>query len=340
MKLLFKTTTETPVIVTDSNFKEHYPQVNNNTRWEPLAKMIKQVTKTYIIPFVTKEFYDFLADKYHADGEMTVKEKEVLELLQDAIAEYTVWKISPRMNVTVADFGVTEENGDRGTNNPATQWRYKHAMWNVMVDADNHLDAALKYIEENISDFDVFNLNRAKLLVNDCFVRNTAAVQAHVDISNSRRTYRKMIPSILRVQREHIFKLLGREQYRDLLLKLRDGNELTESEAGLLAVVSEVTVLHSFSRALPAMSVKVNAGSVFVISDVDGMNTKQTAHLQTIEFLKNQTESDAGAAETHLLAYLYENQDDLPIWAESQAKKDADENDQDPFTFGAGGLFM
>ena len=341
MKLLFKTNTDNAKTVADTNFKDHYPQVNKNTEWQPIAKMIKQVTKSYVIPFITAELYADLADKYHEDAdEMSDKEKELLETLQDAIAEYTVWKISPRINITVADFGVREEAGDRGTSNPAEAWRYKVAMFAVMLDADKHIDEALKYLQDNSADFEEFNLNRAKLLVNDCFLPNTSAVQQHIDISNSPRTFRKLIPSILRAQRKNILVLLGKEQYDDLITKIRTNAELTEVEQGLLAIVSECTALHAFTRALPSMSCKIENGSVFTVSDIDGMNTKQTAHLKTIEFLMNQTESDAQAAETHLLAYLYEYKEDLPIWAESLAKERQDNRENFPRTFGHGAVFL
>lgn len=338
MKLLFKLVGEpTKPTLGDTNFRNHYPDINVNTGWQSVRHAVKQATRAYVIPYITEKLYKGIAEKYDTSAEMNADEKELLEMLQDCIAEYTIWHLSPRLNITISDFGIRQDNGSNGTSNPAQMWAYKHAMWKVMESADRQLDSILRFLEAKT--FADYEDARAELTPDDLLVSHTNDFQKWVDISKSRRTFVKLLPSIRKAQDSHIKTLLGVEQYAELLEKRKD-NSLNGTERNLLEIVQKCLVYESFVQGLPFLRCKIDGGAVFSLTDIDGMNTKQTGHYELVEQLKQQAIKDSYEAECELKNYLYENVEELPTWGESEAKKSQDSSTGMPFTFGAGGVFL
>src|SRR5687768_17537888 len=105
MKLLFKVsnTGGNPAKVVHSNFREHYSGINVNTAWATLEPTIRKVTTEHLIPVVTREIYDVIADKYDADEALTDQETDFLALCQDVIAYFTMLSVAPELNVGVSD---------------------------------------------------------------------------------------------------------------------------------------------------------------------------------------------------------------------------------------------
>lgn len=339
MKLLFKLAGE-PVKPTlgDTNFREHYPDINVNMGWASVKHAIKQSTRAFVIPYISQKLYDSIAEKYAASVEnMTDKEKELLEMMQDCISEYTVGHISPRLNITISDFGIRQESGSNGTSNPAQMWAYKHAFWQIKVSADRQLDDILRFLEKN--EFAEYEEARQELIADDLLVSHTDDFQKWVDISNSRRTFIKLLPSIRKAQDSHIKTLLGKEQYTALLEK-KKADDLTATERNLLEIVQKCLVYEAFAQGLPFLRCKIDGGSVFAISDIDGMNTKQSGHFTIVEQLRQQAIKDSYEAKCELKKYLYENMEELPVWAESEAKKTQDAAVGMPKIYGVGGVFL
>ena len=101
MDLLFKITTGEPedkASIKDTTFKDHYPSVNRNFAWSSLKPFIRQATREYILPYLGEEMYGALADDYQA-GTLGSEQAEVVELLQDCIAYYTIVDCLPIHNI-------------------------------------------------------------------------------------------------------------------------------------------------------------------------------------------------------------------------------------------------
>lgn len=312
MELLFNIP-DTAKTIGETNFQDHYARVNKNMDINAFKVELRKVTRDIIVPSVTREFYDYLANKYQAGSNMTAYESEVLFMLQDCIAEYAIWKMSPAFNVTLGDLGIQENHGSQGQAPAAAQWRYKNFHWNVMKQADEHHDAALTYLEKNAAEFEVFNLNRAKLKIDSFLVRTTEDFEQFVNISGSRRTFRKMIPSMLKANLRYILTILGKPFYNELLEQLK-GDTLTEKNKEVLLRVQEVICHFALFHAIPHLAVMIEEDGIFLLSSTDGMNTKNLAHESRLQDLKESANSDAVQAIDALKNYLYVNVEHFPLW--------------------------
>lgn len=343
MKLLFSIP-PTGESVGDTDFQSHYPRVNKNMDITAFATEIRKVTRDMIIPFVTKEFYDDLATKYHDDfSNMNDEEKEpfeeVLLLLKDAIAEYTIWKLSPSYNVTIGDMGIQESHSSDGLSPAASQWRYKHFHWNVMLNADRHLDMALTYLEENADKFTKFKSARASLRISDSLVRTTKDFEQYIHLNGSRRTFRKLVPSILQVTRRHAIPVLGKAYYEELLEEIREG-DLSEENKEILPHIQEVICHHALLHAIPTLAVLIEEDGIFALTTTDGMNTRQLAHESRLQDLKDRAEKDANQAKDYLINFLYASEDDYPTWKDSEAYTAYGDDTGLPMSWGDGGVMI
>lgn len=314
MQLLFKPASGATTVGA-TNFKDHYPHVNKNMSWDVFLPVIRQVTRDYIQPYIGKEFYDAFAAEYHTDENgMSEDEQWLLSLLQDAIAKYTVWTMSPSLNVTIGDMGIQEQHGKEGMTPAASTWRYYHFYWKVMVDADKHLDTALQYLEDNGTAFDDFD--ETLLTFPDAIMRTTADFEKHFWLNGSRRTFLKLQPSINLVTRRKIVTVLGQSQYDELLAAQKAGN-LTTAQRALLEKCQAVIAHAAIAIAVPQLAVIVESNGIFVVSSSDGQNTKQTATEERIKHVQVQAQADADEALAHLTDWLYVNEDSFATWKAS-----------------------
>lgn len=324
--------------VSDTNFKDFYQNVNKNIHWATFLPDVRRVSRDIIAPAITEEFYAYLLDQYHTNASaLTDAENAVLEYLQDAAAFYTVWKLSPKHNVTIGEMGVQEQSGTDGTSTPSSQWRYKNFHWNIMKEADELLDRALAYLEKNQDSFTTFKNNKANLIINDSYVRHTDDYQEFIHIHDSRRTFTKLIPSLRKAQREVIEKMLGYEYHVELLTQLQGGTLTAENEK-VVKLVQELQVYQSLQYALPHLSVVIESDGIKLVTSTDGMNSKQTAHDERLAALKHRNDKDVDKAHQNLIEFLYSNEDDYPTWKNSDAYTYFDQDDSGyPLTFEGGG---
>lgn len=312
MKLLFNIP-DAAKTIGETNFQQHYARVNKNMDINAFKVELRKVTRDMIVPSVTQEFYDYLATKYKAGTQMTAYETEVLFLLQDTIAEYVIWQMSPAFNVTIGDLGIQENHGSQGQAPAASQWRYKNFHWKVMKRADEHHDATLTYLEENATQFATFKANRAKLRIDDFLVRTTKDFEEYININGSRRTFRKMIPSMLKANLRYVLPILGKPFYNELLGQMKEG-DFSPANKEILPLIQEVICHYALLYAIPHLAVMIEEDGIFVLSSTDGMNTKNLAHEERIQDLKESTNADAIQAVTSLKNYLYANMEDFPLW--------------------------
>lgn len=315
MQLLFKITTgveEAKALIKDTTFKDHYPSVNRNMSWLSIKPYIKQATRDKIIPFIGEALYDDLVTKYQADQFISNEATEILDLLQDAIAYYTIEVALPTLNVVIADMGVQESIGKEGTSLPVSRWRYDRIIESVGTTANTNLDTILQKLEQfiavPIAYFDLWKDDKAYTHgVSDLF-RATADLNEFLNINNSRRTFLAILPHIERSEIAAVQETVCVEQYE----RIRDGileGDLTAEEKKLVPLMQELAALDAASHASPDLALVIEGAKKrgsFVGSDAAGL-----AHL------REQYRNDAYNAQGKLTDFLHKNADDYPLFKAS-----------------------
>lgn len=346
MKLLFKPKVSTQFThVKDYNFREHYPGAHANLAWDTLEPFIRQATKSHILTYIGKEQYDDLTTEYHNDS-LSEEQKELVEHLQDAIAYYTAYDAMPILNTNIAAMGVQQAAANDSSSVPTNQWSYKNTRWQTIQKADTFLDQALAYLEDNLSDFTIYQSSGAYRIHTSNFFTTTTTLNAYLNIQSSRRSFSVLSKYLIKAEERYLLPILGDQFFNDLKTKLKD-NTLTNLQKTLIPYLQRVVSEYGLFEAIPHLTLIIESDGFKIISSGDGMDDRKNltnfTHRDAIESLKYKAEENGRTYTADLIKFLFKKVEDYPLWKESDFYKNQDVNNLNNIytsTCGTGGLFL
>lgn len=327
MKSIFKKTSGSPSAtdkVGDYNFKEHYPDVNQNLLWAELTPYVRQATRRFLLPFVGTDLYDDIADMIEDGDTLDAAQTELVERLRDAVAYCAIMTALPKKKTAIASMGAVEPVAKEGTTS-SSLWGFRTTLWSVAQDADRCVDELLEFLESRVKagdvyfdlwkDSDAFNIGKADLF------RTTADFQSFQNINSSRRTYLAILPILKQSTKTHLIPILGQEQYDELVEALRD-NDLSGEEMKLLEHVRSVLAAWAVYYAASKMTILPDQDGFRVISNADAIDQRAYSTettLSAIERIRSSAEQEARTNTADLQAFLSANAADYPTWKDSDA---------------------
>jgi hypothetical protein len=290
-----------------------------------------------LTPYLTQQLVNDLKTKFEADT-LSDEETELVKLINDATAHYAVWMASPHLNLTIANMGIVQQSDTQGTSVSVDAWRYKHHYWKAMKKADQMLDRAIQYINDNLSDFSLYTANSH--LFQNTLITTLDDFQKYVDLNDSYRTFIKLLPFIRKAERQYLVNEISRAQLDDLHTK-RKADNLSDLETELLEKSQEVIANAALMNALPRLSILLDNGNAFMVSSMEGMNTKEVRHDSAITDLKEQLNDDTQQAINELQIFLQTNVDSFTLFKNSNLYTNFHtEHQYQDLNFGDGGVFM
>lgn len=305
MDLLFKLNSG-QTIVGQSNFVDHYANINNNMTFAKLNPSIRQATALYIVPWLGQAFYDDIAAKYQGST-LNGFESALCVILRDAVAYYTVYHHASSASANLSELGFQNRTSTDGTTQYIAQWQYRNIMQNLIKNGDAFLDDALKYIEDNASQFGLYSQ------VTDTLLINTANdLTKYINTNNSIRAYTTLIPFIKKATTQYI-KTIITDTVHDALITAIDADTLTAAQTSLLEKIQPCLAEYALHIAIPHLTIDLTEGKLTMLSSSDGMSQKNTAQTESINALLAQTLKDAKTAEAALIDFVVENKADYGI---------------------------
>lgn len=334
MKLLFKVAAVAPADpeVQHTNFKTFYPEVNHSMAWDELAPYVEQATEIYVLPYVGSDTYDPIADAFETDGgtSLSGKQKELMRLLQRAIAYYTIAHALPKKLTVMASMGAVNANPSGGAVPPA-QWMFKNALWSVTKDADTFLDAALAYLQKEVATFTAWKASDAYSEGKADFFRSVKEFQAYHHIGSSFRTFLALLGYIQKATDRYIRTILGDSLLDELVTAVKGGGALSDDQKKLLHYVRSALAPWSVFMAIPHLTCIVEQDGLKVVSSTDGMDSRGNAtsafYKEGIDRHRMSCEDNGRTAQADLVEFLFKKSADFPAWLESDYYKAATTSD-------------
>jgi hypothetical protein len=324
MKLLFKDSGAAKPKISDTNFAEHYPAVHQNMSWLSLQTFVRQATEEHVLKYIGEDLYNPIATKFNDSTALTPTEASFLSKMQDAIAYYTIYLATPFINVTIGDMGAQQSSSSEGTSNPASQWAYKNLVWKVCLKADSLMDSLLSWMEKRVKAEDpYFGDWKASLEYKagtSALFRRIEDLEQFINIHNSRRTFLALLPYLDKVYQKHIIPVIGQELFNQITDQIQASN-LTAENLKLLPILQRVVAEWVVVLAIPHLAVVMEASGFKIVSESDGMshrsNLQNQQHMEAINALKYQAESDGKTFKAELFSFVYSNQADYPLFTAS-----------------------
>ena len=328
MNILYKLTNAVPgkEKVGDSNFKDFYPAIHRNMAWGTIYPYIEQATTLFVIPWIGQEYYDALAARYQANQVTDATEVKILNYLQTAIAQYTIYHAMPSLNLVVADMGIQQPSSVEGSSTTANQWSFKTNRWTTLLNGDKFLDNAMAYLETATGpnfqawiDSDEYDRGRSM------FFRLPLQVSEYLNTQSSRRSYAALLPYLKQAEEENLEITIGSAMLTELSSKW-DQDNLSVKEKQLLSLVRKYIANQGLLEALPHLAIVIDGDGFRIVSSSDGFddrrNLTNSNHQQSVERLKYKAQEKAARYHADILSLLYGNPDDFPTWKSSTAYRE------------------
>jgi hypothetical protein len=179
----------------------------------------KRVERKIILDLIGQEQYDtIVVHSYDADSTEPIN--QVKELLEEAVANYSLFLALPTINVLVTNSGTkTAENKDASN----ADWKDKRDLSRSLLKTYNEaLDDAFQIMEENIADFETWRASKYYTVFKDLIVQQTTTFNDHFSIQKNRQTFTALKPAMREVEDQYLKAMLGIETLNLLKTKSID----------------------------------------------------------------------------------------------------------------------
>ncbi len=308
---------------------KQYIAIDENAKMDTLKLYITEAEQQFLLPLLGKTFYDALIAAYDdVNGDIDAEGfdenlKLIFPYIQRPLSYYAQLLAIKPLSASFGELGLRQDRGQ--DNDPAPRWMIEDLQLESLKRGDTHAEKLLLFLEENASategDYEQWFADIvANTKMSGLIVYGTAIAQKYIDINNSRRVFLQLKATIQTLERRYVPKLVGQDQYDELVTQLQTGNVPAENSA-LLLKLEPIISKRALYMKLPFMRVSINADGLWLYSDTTELRRKDfLATKEDINALRCQLKDDEGgylADEAELRQFILDNIGDYPLIAES-----------------------
>jgi hypothetical protein len=307
------------LITTQTEFKQ-YIAMDVNTSMETLLPFINEAEQLFIKDLLGVEFYEELKSAYSASvaeepEELSEELAALLPYVQRSLAYYTQLLSIPQLSVTFGDMGVRQHRADES--DAAPRWKEEKLLYNALKNGDLHAEKLLAFLEAHADDYETWSDSSANTSRAGYIVHNTEIASCHIDISSSRRIFLQLRPTMNQIEKRFIPKLIGQDQYDELVTAIQEGDELSEEQQALTVRLEAIICKRALFMRLPFMRVSITQDGLWLTSE--GTDLRNAYHIATQAEIKalrcELMDGDLGylADERELNQFIVDNIGDYPL---------------------------
>lgn len=195
----------------------------------------KRIERKIILDLIGQEQYTSLVD-LPLEEENTMPIYQVKELLEEAVANYSLFLAMPTINILITNSGTKTSENKEATN---ADWKDKRDLNRSLLKTYNEaLDDAFQIMEENVADFPDWRDSKYYTVFKDLIVYQTTIFNDHFSIQKNRQTFCALKPYIREVEDQYFKAMLGDETLIVLKTKSEDYIIISAQEIAQKAIVA------------------------------------------------------------------------------------------------------
>jgi hypothetical protein len=203
--------------------------------FEKVLPFAKRVERKIILDLIGQEQYDVLAD-LPLDPSNAKLVYKVKELLEEAVANYSLFLAMPTINILITNSGSKTTENKEASN---ADWKDKRDLNRSLLKTYNEaIDDAFQIMEENVSDFPEWAASKYYTVFKDLIVQQTTTFNNHFSIQKNRQTFCALKPAMREVEDQYFRAMLGAETLSLLKTKTTDPVILDAQELAQKACVA------------------------------------------------------------------------------------------------------
>lgn len=290
------------IVKTIETFKKHVT-CGFNFDFNLIAPYVKSQERKHIKPVIGSELYASW-DTAPTEG----IPKQVYELLQEASANFAMLNYTHVGVVHISDAGFHISTNQNTT--PAGWGQLKDLRRQLLRTANEALDEALEIMEAKEASFPTWITSQGYTNFKQFFVCKTQDFQKYYNIENSRLTFLRLKPHLLKVEDKFFEALLGPETV--ILLKAAASDKA--KTALNYAKAAQVALCISELAYEGAFAITPN-GLVITSEELPGENYNRLGERELYNFHRAKQE-DGNEYLKKLVQYLNNNSTDFSAYAE------------------------
>lgn len=244
------------LIVDIATLKEYVNNVNKNAALESFEGSLQNAEMLFIVPVIGLDLYTQLNTQI-AGNNVNANNQKLLKVLLPALANLTMYCDLQTRIATVGNAGYVENSSEHTTQ--VRQWVHFGSCKMHYWLGENWLEQTLSFLEENISDFDIWKESEAYTDTRDTFFKSAKDFSKKVDIENSRRTFLSLKSWINTAEEIYIRPVITDELFDSLKTK-NAANDLSEEETKLVDKIKFALAHWAMYESLPTLSYSKNGG--------------------------------------------------------------------------------
>lgn len=195
----------------------------------------KRVERKIILNLIGQEQYDTII-VHVFNAAITTPINQVKELLEEAVANYSLFMAMPTINILITNSGTKTSTT---TNSENADWKDKRDLNRSLLKTYNEaLDDAFQLMEENVTDFPEWQASKYYTIFKDLIVPQTTIFNDHFSIQKNRQTFLALKPYMREVENQYLKGMLGEETLALLKTKPTSAALLQAQDNAQKAVVA------------------------------------------------------------------------------------------------------
>jgi hypothetical protein len=294
---------------------QSYVAVNSTSTIINLRPYLRLSQRNYLLPVLGSEFFESLVAIYDdadnlVDSIEDEKEKKVIILAQEAIANLGIMHALPILSVQVGANGIQVIKNDQMA--PASQWRTEQVFDSLSEVGHQAIDSLLSYLEEETTKFTIWAGDPVYATYQKYFIRSAKEFSGYYNIRESRYLFHIIQYCMQRIEEFEIKKAIG----STLFEKLKTDDKAGELEAEFRTLLNEylkpAITLFTIAKALQERLIEMKSGSIsirFKGTNTENMYESRPPQKDELESAVSSLKEDARKWIVEAQNYIAENTD-------------------------------
>jgi hypothetical protein len=294
--------------------KGYYSRLNINSDFTSFTSFIQDATIKYLTPLIGQETIDVMELWYEGwDGTTTDPVDEanakLLSHIQRCLVYYMMLDAAPTLALDLGDNGLTEKTTDGTT--PVRLFVYEKLVEYLSQSADTFAENLLLFLELNADDYLFWDESESRQNQRKLFLDSGKRLGEFIPMTEPRRFYLGMIPSVNKIESLLIHEILGTAFFDELKTEMAAGT-LTPENALLVTKIRPVVAYNAMVDCLPNMSVAVGSTGIRILNQYDSQRNRSAEDTQN--GIVMQYRGNATTYEALLRKFLNDNYSDYPLY--------------------------
>lgn len=295
-----------------------YSNIDVNSDFATFKPFIEEATTLYMMDLLGSTFHAELFTAYNTPS-LSTEQTALLPYIQRTLAYYSLFLSVDQLNVNVGDAGIMESSTQNSQ--PVPKYKSDALKASYLTQADLHAEILLAYLETNKADFPTWVSGSGNTSAEGLLLPSAKIANEYIEINESRRLFKKLIKKIKHIETRYINKLIGQEQYDELVSQIKGGT-LTALNQTLIDILRPIIAKKALIESLPFMLVRLSDSGIHIITSSDGTITKTAVDQNQLKMvMHNLKDGDTGyIQDLHQLdQFIIDNISDYPLIEASEA---------------------